>query len=213
MRNSISKAIVAGLAALAMAAAVILPATPASAGWGGGSFHGGGFGGGGWHGGGGFGGGGWHGGGWGGGWRGGGWNGGWGGWRGAGWNGGWRGGGWGWLRGRLGLRPAGGARAFASGVALGAIGTSPYWDGGYGYGSGYGYGNGNGNGCWAFHATYSRSGRFLRPALGEPLPVGHRSLQRSSPTPLRFDDFSGAINFLRGAVFHLELRSGIITHG
>ncbi len=43
MRNSISKTIVAGLAALAMAAAVVLPTTPASAGWSGGSsWHGGG---------------------------------------------------------------------------------------------------------------------------------------------------------------------------
>ena len=37
MRNSISKTIVAGLAALAMATAVILPTTPASAGWSGGA--------------------------------------------------------------------------------------------------------------------------------------------------------------------------------
>ena len=99
MGKSISKAIVAGLAALAMAAAVVLPSTPAAAGGGfrmggggfGGGFHGGG---GGWHGGG-WGGGGWHGGGWnGGGWRGGGWNGGWrgAGWRGGGWHGGWAGG-------------------------------------------------------------------------------------------------------------------------
>jgi Spy/CpxP family protein refolding chaperone len=59
----VSKTLVAGISALAMAAAVILPATPASAGgWGGGGFHGGGFHGGGW------GGGGWHGGGWGGPW-------------------------------------------------------------------------------------------------------------------------------------------------
>jgi hypothetical protein len=52
MRNSISKTIVAGFAALTMAATVILPTTPASAGgWGGGgSWHGGGWGGGGnWH--------------------------------------------------------------------------------------------------------------------------------------------------------------------
>ena len=76
MRNSISKTIVAGLAALAMSAATVsLPATPASAAWGG-NWHGGGFGGG-W-------GGGWHGGGWGGGrnwhpgyWRGGVWYNGW----------------------------------------------------------------------------------------------------------------------------------------
>ena len=81
MRNSISKTIVAGLAALSISAATVsLPATPASAAWGGGNWHGGG-GMGGWHGGGG----------WGGGWHGGGWNGGW---HGGGWNGGWRGGGW-----------------------------------------------------------------------------------------------------------------------
>src|SRR5271156_2678887 len=49
MRNSISRTIVAGVAALAMAAAVILPTTPASAGgfgWRGGGFGGGGPGGG-----------------------------------------------------------------------------------------------------------------------------------------------------------------------
>jgi Spy/CpxP family protein refolding chaperone len=61
----ISKTIVAGVSALAMASAVVLPATPASAGGfrgGGGGFHDGGFHGGGFHGGG-WGGGGWHGGG------------------------------------------------------------------------------------------------------------------------------------------------------
>jgi hypothetical protein len=60
----ISKTLVAGISALAMAAAIVLPTTPASAGgWGGGGFHGGGFhGGGGWHG---------------GYWRGGYWNNGW----------------------------------------------------------------------------------------------------------------------------------------
>ena len=61
--NRISKTVVAGLASLAMAAAVVLPATPAAAQWRGG-WHGGG-----WHGGG------WHGGGW--GWHGGGWHGAW----------------------------------------------------------------------------------------------------------------------------------------
>jgi uncharacterized membrane protein len=74
MMSRISKTIVAGASALAMAAAVVLPTTPASAaGWGG--WHGGGFHGG-W--------GGWHGGGWagrgvwhGGYWRGGYWNNGW----------------------------------------------------------------------------------------------------------------------------------------
>src|SRR5271155_3669409 len=78
MRNPISRTIVAGVAALAMAAAVVLPTTPASAG----GFR--------------VGGGGWHGGGWGGGWRGGGagWRGGWAGGRGV-WHGGyWRNGYW-----------------------------------------------------------------------------------------------------------------------
>ncbi len=138
MRNAISNTIVAGLATLAMAGAVILPTTPAAAGWGGGS----------WHGGGGFGGG-WHGGGWGGGWRGGGWNGGWGG------RGGWGCCGWGY----------GGwwGPAFATGLAAGAVASYPYWGGdyGYGYGNGSGYGYGNGNGCWSYRATFSRSGRFL----------------------------------------------------
>ena len=51
MRNSISKTIVAGLAALAMSAAVIVPTTPASAAqWRGGGWHGGyGYGGRYWH--------------------------------------------------------------------------------------------------------------------------------------------------------------------
>ena len=91
MRNTISKAIVAGVAALSLATAVVATTEPASAG----QWHGGGFGGG-WHGGG-FGG--WHGGG--GGWRGGGWHGGWAGgggryWHPGYWNGGrWYGGWWG----------------------------------------------------------------------------------------------------------------------
>jgi hypothetical protein len=111
--NRISKTAVAGLASLAMAAAVVLPATPAAAQWRGG-WHGGG-----WHGGG------WHGGGW--GWHGGGWHGG-------GWAGGrtwhpgyWRGGYWynGWW-----------GPAVAAGVLAGAaIATYPSW-GGYGYGDG-----------------------------------------------------------------------------
>jgi hypothetical protein len=67
MMTRVSKAVVAGLASLAMAAAVVLPATPAAAQWRGG-----------WHGGG------WHGGGWGG--RGV-WHGGY--WRGGVWYGGW----------------------------------------------------------------------------------------------------------------------------
>jgi hypothetical protein len=74
MMVRISKTIVAGISALAMAAAVVLPTSPASAGgWGGGSFHGGGFHGGGWHGGGWGGRGVWHG----GYWRNGYWNNGW----------------------------------------------------------------------------------------------------------------------------------------
>jgi hypothetical protein len=111
----ISKTIVAGVSALAMAAAVVLPTAPALAGgWGGGAFHGGGFHGGGFHGGG-WGGGGWHGGGWGG--RGGVWHGGY--WRGGSWNNGW----WG--------------PAIAAGVIGGAaIASYPYWGGGYGYGGG-----------------------------------------------------------------------------
>jgi hypothetical protein len=112
---TISKTIVAGISALAMAAAIALPAAPASAGgWhgGGGGWHGGG---GGWHGGG------WHGGGWGGGWHGGGWAG-----RGV-WHGGyWRNGYWnnGWW-----------GPAIAAGVIGGAaIASYPYWGGGYGGG-------------------------------------------------------------------------------
>jgi hypothetical protein len=160
MGKSISKAIVAGLAALAMAAAVVLPSTPASAGGGfrmggggfGGGFHGGG---GGWHGGGWGGGGGWHGGGWnGGGWRGGGWNGGWRGvgWRGGGWNGGWAGGRvwhggyWNngiWYNGWWGP-------AVAAGLLTGAVIASN---------SGWGYGGGDG--CWQFRPTYDGFGNFV----------------------------------------------------
>jgi hypothetical protein len=140
MRKSISKTVVAGLASLAMAAAVVLPTTPAQAQWhgGGGGFHGGGWHGGGFHGGG------WHGGGWhrggwgGGGWRGGGWAGGrtWhqGYWRGGNWYGGW----WG--------------PAVAAGVLTGAaIASYPYWDGGYGYGGG----------CWQYRPTYDAYGNYL----------------------------------------------------
>ena len=107
--SRISKTIVAGVSALAMAAAMVLPAAPALAGgWGG--WHGGGFHGGGFHGG------------W-GGWHGGGWAGGrsWhpGYWRGGVWYGGW----WG--------------PAIAAGVLTGAaIASAPYWGGGYGYGGG-----------------------------------------------------------------------------
>jgi hypothetical protein len=104
----ISKTLVAGISALAMAAAIVLPTTPASAaGWGGGGFHGGGFHGGGWHGGG------WHGGGWGGRgvWHGGYWRG-----------GNWYGGSWG--------------PAVAAGVLTGAAIASYSYSGGYGYGGG-----------------------------------------------------------------------------
>ncbi len=112
MRNTISKAIVAGLAALSLAASLVATAEPASAA----QLHGGG---GGWHGGG------WHGG-------GGGWHGG-----GHGWGGGrvWhqgysRGGVWynGWW-----------GPAVAAGLAAGAIAAYPYYGYGYGYPYGYGY--------------------------------------------------------------------------
>jgi hypothetical protein len=129
--NRISKTIVAGLASLAMAAAVVLPSAPASAG----GFR---MGGGGWHGG------------WGGGWHGGGWHGGWGGWRG-GWAGRglwhpgfWRGGVWynGWW-----------GPAVAAGILTGAaIASAPYW-GDYGYGGG--------GGCWQYRPTYDGYGHFL----------------------------------------------------
>jgi hypothetical protein len=111
MMVRISKTMVAGISALAMTTAAVLPTTPASAG--------------GWR----VGGGGWHGGGW-----GGGWHGGWGGWHGGGWAGRgvwhpgyWRGGYWynGWW-----------GPAVAAGVLAGAaIATVPYWGGGY-YGGG-----------------------------------------------------------------------------
>jgi hypothetical protein len=79
MRNTTSRAIIAGLAALSLAASAVETVQPASAA--GPAFHGGGGHGGGGHGGGG----GWHGGA--GGWRGGGWHGGGGGWHGGGWAG------------------------------------------------------------------------------------------------------------------------------
>ncbi|MGB7977187.1 MAG: hypothetical protein WCF81_23185, partial [Roseiarcus sp.] len=69
MRNTISRATIAGLAALSLMGSLIATSEPASAAGFHGGFHGGGFHGGGFHGGG------WHGGGWhGGGWRGGGWH-------------------------------------------------------------------------------------------------------------------------------------------
>ncbi len=144
MSNSISKTIVAGMAALVMAAAVVLPTTPADAAF---RMGGGGFGGG-WHGGG------WHGGGWGGGWRGGGWRGGW---AGAGWRGGWAGGRvwhggyWNngvWYNGWWGPAVAAGVLARA------ALATNPAW----GYG---GYGNGGGGGCWQYRPTNDGYGNFL----------------------------------------------------
>ena len=131
--NRISKTMITGLASLAMAAAVVLPTTPASAGGfrvGGGGFHGG-FGG-------------WHG----GGWHGGGWHGGWAGGRGVWHPGYWRGGYWynGWW-----------GPAVAAGVLTGAaIASYPYWGGGYGYG-GYPYGGG----CWQYRPTYDAYGNYL----------------------------------------------------
>ncbi len=99
MRNSISKAIVAGVAALGVSAAVVVPTEPALAQW-----HGGG---GGWHGGG-------------GGWHGGGWRGGWGGgraWHPGYWNGGV------WYNGWWGPAIAAGVLTGA------AIASYPYWGG------------------------------------------------------------------------------------
>ncbi len=115
MRNTVSKAIVAGVAALWLAASLVATAEPASAA----QWHGGG---GGWHGGG------WHGGGWhGGGWRGGGyaWRGGVG--RGVWHNGYWRGGTWynGWW-----------GPAAVAGLAAGALLAYTYYGYGYGYGGG-----------------------------------------------------------------------------
>ena len=149
MRVSISKKIVAGLAALAMSAALSFSATPADAG----GFHGGfgGFHGGGFHGG--FGG--FHGG-----------MGGFGGWRGGGWGGGWRGGGWGWGNG-CGWGGCGWWPGLAAGALIGAAATYPY----YGYGGGYpypdaGYGYyGSYNNCWVHRAVYSRHGHYLGRAL------------------------------------------------
>ena len=133
MRNTISKAIVAGLAALSLAASLVATAEPASAQtWhgGGGGFHGGGA----WHGGGGA----WHGGGY--GWHGGGWHGGWAGGGGRYWHPGyWRGGAWynGWW----------GPAVVAGALAAGALATYPY----------YGYGGG----CWQVRPIYSPSGAWL----------------------------------------------------
>jgi hypothetical protein len=105
MRNMVSKAMVAGVAALALTASLVATTEPAAAQWHGG-WHGGGWGGG------------WHGGGWGGGWHGGGvWHPGY--WRSGVWYNGW----WG---------PAAVAGAIAAGaLAAGAVAAYPY---GYPYG-------------------------------------------------------------------------------
>ena len=142
MRSSISKKIVAGLAALAMTAAFSLTTTPADA-----QFRHGGFGGGfgGWHGGG-FGG--WRGAGWGGGWRGGGW----------GWGGGWRGCGWGGC-GYGGFWPG-----LAAGALIGTAATYPYWGGYSGYGYPYygaAYASGYDQGCRVYRRTYNRHGHYI----------------------------------------------------
>ena len=110
MRSSISKTIVAGLAALAMSAAVILSETPASAA-------------------------GYRVGGWGGGWHGGGWRGGWAGGYGRGvWHPGyWRGGYW--YNGWWGPAVAAGVIAGAALATYPAWGYGGY---GYGYGGGGG---------------------------------------------------------------------------
>ncbi len=103
MSNSVSKAIVAGVAALSLTASAFATAEPASAGqWRGGGWHGGG---GGWHGAGG----GWHGG-WAGGYGGRHWHPGY--WRGGTWYGGW----WG--------------PAVATGLLLGAVAAYPYYGAG-----------------------------------------------------------------------------------
>jgi hypothetical protein len=106
MRNSISKSVVGGLAALSLSATAMVMGEPASAA----QWHGGGHGG--WHGGG------WHGG-------GGGWHGGYAGWRGGYWHPGYRRGGV-WYNGWWGP-------AVATGVLLGAAAAYPYY--GYGYDS------------------------------------------------------------------------------
>ena len=159
MRNSITKTVVAAIAALGMATAVATISTPAEAQWhGGGGFHGGGFGGG------------WHGGGWrGGGWRGGGWGGGWhGGWGRPGWGGG--GGGWGWRRAGWGPGWGGGCWNCGGG-----------WGGGWGWGYDPGWAiaaatvplgvaiaanaaqpvYGGGPGCWVRRRLWTSGGHYL----------------------------------------------------
>lgn len=138
MRNTLSKTIVAGIAALSLTASIFATTEPASAafrmggGGFGGGFHGGGFHGGGFRG---------------GAWRGGGWRGGYGGWRGG--YGGWGGGGW-W------------GPAVIGGLAAGALLAAPYY--GYGYGGGYGYdggGYGYGGGCLTYTPVYDGYGNYI----------------------------------------------------
>jgi hypothetical protein len=64
--------------------------------------------------------------------------------------GGWCGGGWWWP-------------GVATGALIGAAAAYPYDDYGYdnGYGYGYGYGNGNGNGCWVYRPLYNRHGHYI----------------------------------------------------
>src|SRR5271165_5898233 len=104
MRNTLSRTMIAGVAALSLTTSLFATTEPASAafrlGGGGGGFHGGGF----------------HGG---GAWRGGGWRGGYGGWGGG--YGGWGGGGW-W------------GPAVVGGLAAGALLAAPYYGYGYGGG-------------------------------------------------------------------------------
>jgi len=107
MRGSISKTIIAGLAALAMSVGVVAETTtPAAAQWHGGGWHGGG----------------WHGGGW--GWRGGGWRGG------GCWNCGWNNGWWGpAVVGGLALGAIATSPYWAGGGGGGCWALQPTWDG------------------------------------------------------------------------------------
>ena len=106
MRGSISKTIIAGLAALALSVGVVAETTtPAAAQWHGGGWHGGG----------------WHGGGW--GWRGGGW-------RGGCWNCGWNNGWWGpAVVGGLALGAIATSPYWAGGGGGGCWALQPTWDG------------------------------------------------------------------------------------
>ena len=82
-----------------------------------------------------------------------------GGWRGGGWGGGWRGGGWGW-RGGGGYGGWGccGGWGLGTGLAVGALATSPYWGGYYGYPS---YAYGYGGGCLRARPIYGARGQYL----------------------------------------------------